>query len=189
MLGIHLSYVPGGIAPALEGAAPLSGAERRMLKARATWDQREGAYEHLHCTKPQTIAYALTDSPVGLAAWIIEKWHGWTDCGGDVESVIGRDELLANVSWYWLTRSAATSVRLTTRPSTTAGLGPGDRVRVPTAIASFPKELVVAPREWAERIYDVVQWTDMPRGGHFAAAEQPELLAEDVRRFFFETLA
>jgi pimeloyl-ACP methyl ester carboxylesterase len=183
VIGIHLSYVVGGLRPALGGdSAPLSSAEKQMLEQRARWDLLEGGYEHLQSTKPQTIAFALSDSPAGLAAWILEKWRSWTDCQGRLESKFSRDELLANLSWYWFTNTAASASRLYYETRANPWI-PQSRISVPTAIASFPKELVVSPREWAERIYNVSQWTDMPRGGHFAALEEPVLLADDIRKF------
>jgi pimeloyl-ACP methyl ester carboxylesterase len=183
--GIHLSYLVGGLTPHLDASSlPLSESEKVALERRADWDRLEGAYEHLHTTKPQTLAFALADSPTGLAAWILEKWRSWTDCKGDPERKFGLDWLLANISWYWFTNTAASAARLyyETRMDPWV-LKKGKRISVPTAIASFPKELVVSPREWAERLYRVVQWTDMPRGGHFAAAEEPQLLAADIRKF------
>jgi len=187
---MHLSYLVGGIFPYLgEGSKPLSRAEKKTIEKRQLWDKYEGGYEHIHCTKPQTIAYALTDSPVGLAAWIIEKWRSWTDCDGQPETLFTKDELLANISWYWLTRTGGTSVRLYYETFNDHWEFERDeKIVVPTAIASFPKELVVSPREWGERLYNIVRWTEMPSGGHFAAAEKPELLAQDLRGFFFETL-
>jgi pimeloyl-ACP methyl ester carboxylesterase len=185
LAGIHLSYVTGGLVPYLDAdSVPLTEKEKAMVEQRKQWDRLEGGYEHLHSTKPQTIAFALSDSPVGLAAWILEKWRSWTDCQGDPERKFGRDYLLANVSWYWFTNSSASAARLyyETRMNPWI-LGRGDKISVPTAIASFPRELVVSPKEWAERFYNVVQWTDMSGGGHFAAAEEPQLLAADLRKF------
>jgi pimeloyl-ACP methyl ester carboxylesterase len=186
VLGIHLSYVVAGISPYTgTGSASLSKAEKAMLKRRETWDAREGGYEHVHSTKPQSLAYALTDSPVGLAGWMVEKWHGWTDCNGRLASKFTKEELLANISWYWLTRTAGSALQLYYESQQDPwALGPGEKVTTPVAIASFPKEIMVSPREWAERLYNVARWTDMPRGGHFAAIEEPELLANDVREFF-----
>ena len=185
ILGIHLSYVVGGLVPFLDTeSVPLTKAEEGMLERRKQWDQLEGAYEHLHSTKPQTIASALCDSPAGLAAWILEKWRSWTDCEGRLESKFSKDELLSNVSWYWLTNTAGSAAQLYYETRTNPWiLHKGEKISVPTAIASFPKELVVSPREWAERLYTVKQWTEMPRGGHFAAIEEPALLADDIIEF------
>jgi pimeloyl-ACP methyl ester carboxylesterase len=181
---IHLSFVPGGLPPALSPERrPFSMHEIDLLASRERWTQEEGGYEHLQGTKPQTLAYGLTDSPAGLAAWIVEKMRSWSDCGGDVETVFSRDELLTNISIYWFTKTIGSSMRLY-HETRQHPWPPGQRIDTPTGIAVFPKELSVPPREWAERIYNVTRWTEMPRGGHFAAAEQPELLVEDVRAFF-----
>jgi pimeloyl-ACP methyl ester carboxylesterase len=183
---IHLSFVPGGISPPASATAnPLSRAESDLLALREEWTQREGGYEHLQSTKPQTVAYALTDSPVGLAAWLLEKMVSWSDCNGDVETVFSKDEILTVVSIYWFTRTIDSSIRLYYETSENPWVLPSTgRIETPTAISVFPKELSVPPRDWAERIYNVQQWTQLPRGGHFAAAEQPDVLVNDIRRFF-----
>ena len=123
-----------------------------------------------------------TIQPAGLAAWIIEKFRAWSDCGGDVESSFTKDQLLTNVMIYWVTESMPSAVRLYYE-SRRAGRRRG-RIEVPTAVAVFPGEIFFTPRKWAEARYNVVQWTEMPRGGHFAAMEEPELYVEDVRKFF-----
>jgi pimeloyl-ACP methyl ester carboxylesterase len=181
--GIHVTNVYGSIK---EGNRPPSEAERRYLARQARWELEEGAYGELQATRPQTLAFALNDSPVGLAAWIIEKYRAWSDCGGDLEQVFTKDELLTNITIYWATQTAGSSLRPywdarnnPDRPSWT-------RVCVPCGIAVFPKDLDVPPREFAERSYDVRHWTEMPRGGHFAAFEQPDLLAADIREFFHD---
>ena len=135
------------------------------------------------------MSYGLTDSPVALAAWILEKWRLWGDTHGDLEGRFDRDFLLELVTLYWVTGTIGSSIRdyLDNRDSATAVLGPADRVDVRTAIANFHSNFVsegVLPREWAERAYAVERFTDMPRGGHFAAAEEPGLLAEDIAAFF-----
>jgi pimeloyl-ACP methyl ester carboxylesterase len=184
--GLHLNFLPSLLMPTIRPEdRPLSEPESRFLAERAAWLDEEGGYARIQGTKPQTLGYALTDSPVGLAAWILEKFRGWSDCGGDVESVFSRDELLTNISIYWLTGTAASSLRLY-REARLASLtlGAGQRVAPPFGFARFPKEISRPPREWTERIFDVWRWTDMQRGGHFAAMEQPALLAEEVREFF-----
>lgn len=184
--GLHLNYIPGSLRPWLgEGARELSEAERRFLADADRWYETEGAYAHVQRYEPQTVAYALNDSPAGLAAWIVEKFRDWGDCGGDVLARFGRDRLLANITLYWVTETAGSAARLyfETRKAPLA-LGPDARVRVPCAVARFPLESPFPPREWVERCYDVARWTEMPRGGHFAAMEEPELLAADVRDFF-----
>lgn len=183
VLGIHVTAV---VEPDLgPGSRALSPAECEYRSRVARWEEDEGAYGHLQRTRPLTLAYGLQDSPVGLAAWIIEKWRAWSDCGGDVERRFGFDELLTNVTLYWATGTIYTS----TRQYYDSRFDPepfrsGARVPVPAAVALTREEVDRAPREWAERTYDVQRWTDMPRGGHFLALEEPELLAADLREFF-----
>jgi pimeloyl-ACP methyl ester carboxylesterase len=145
----------------------------------------ETGYQRIQGTKPQTLSYGLNDSPAGLAAWIVEKFRTWSDCGGDVERRFSKDRLLTNIMLYWLPETANSSCRLYYE-SVHAGKFPpsGFRVDVPTGCAIFPKELVKPPRAWAERVFNVQRWTQMPSGGHFAAMEEPKALVEDVRAFF-----
>ena len=182
-VAIHLSDV---YAPWLgPGSAPLTAAEARFRAEEADWMEREGAYDHVQATKPQTLAYALNNAPVGLAAWIVEKFRSWSDCGGDVERRFTKDELLTNVTLYWVTETINSSMRLYyDRAHALRRLGRGERVSVPTAFAMFPADIDHPPREYAERSYQVARWTEMPRGGHFAALEEPELLVEDMSTFF-----
>ena len=136
---------------------------------------------------PQTLAYAMHDSPVGMAAWLLERRRAWSDCNGDVESRFTKDQLLTNASLYWLTETFATSVRFYAESYRTPWTPRHDRtptVRVPTGIAVFPRELMLVPREVAARHADLVHWTVMPRGGHFAPMEEPELLVDDLRTFY-----
>ncbi|HEV2988059.1 MAG TPA: epoxide hydrolase [Candidatus Angelobacter sp.] len=186
VIGIHLNYIAGRFlfGGTLNQTADDETAKAYMAELRKWWDA-EGGYSHIQGTKPQTLGFGLNDSPVGLAAWIIEKFRTWSDCGGNVESVFSRDELLTNVMIYWLTQTITSSTRLyyETREKPIQ-LSPANRVKPPVAFAAFPKELPVPPRELAERGYNIVRWTAMPRGGHFAAMEQPELLAQDLREFF-----
>lgn len=186
VLGLHLNYIPGSYQPPYDPSGQdLTKEEKSFLATRAAWVDEEGAYGRIHATRPQTLAYALNDSPVGLASWIIEKFRAWSDCEGDVEGTFTRDELLTNISIYWFTQTIGSSMRLywesRQRPLRFA---PGERVQVPCAIANFPKEIPLPPRSWVERVYDVRSWSMMPRGGHFAALEQPDLLAQDIRAFF-----
>jgi pimeloyl-ACP methyl ester carboxylesterase len=149
------------------------------------WSDFEGGYSHVQSTKPQTLGYALNDSPVGLAAWILEKFRTWSDCAGELENIFTRDELLTNVMIYWVTETLNSSTRLyyETREQPLQ-LSPTNRLKPPVAMAVFPKEIPVPPRALAERGYNIVRWSVMPRGGHFAAMEQPGLLAQDIREFF-----
>ncbi len=187
VIGGHVTLVIG--APYLgEGAAPLTEAEKALQAEREQWRHAEGGYGHIQGTKPQTLGYGLTDSPVGLAAWIVEKFRTWSDCGGDVESVYTKDELLTNVSIYWFTGTIGSSVRLYYESQRDPlQLGRDEWILPPAAVATFPKEIAHPPREWCERIFaDLRRFNDMPYGGHFAAMETPRELAEDIRGFFRE---
>ena len=182
--GLHLNYLT---APAsyLERSTTLSAQERADLEAARTWQESESGYQAIQRTKPQTVGYALEDSPVGLAAWIVEKFRTWSDCGGDVERSFSKDQLLTNITLYWVTATATSSARLyyEMRRAGSAAV-PQAPITVPTGVARYPGEVGRAPREWAERRYHVTHWVDMPRGGHFAAMEVPDLFAGDVRAFF-----
>jgi len=187
MTGIHLST--SELSPYLgPGSPPLSPDEQSYVEHLARWDESERGYSAIQSTRPQTLGYGLTDSPVGLAAWLVEKWRSWSDSGGDVDSRIGRDELLTTITLYWVTGSITSSMRdYYDNRWHGAGIGPDDRVEVPTAIAVFANEFVPEgepPRSYYERLYDVRRWTVFPRGGHFAATEEPDLLAADIRAFF-----
>jgi pimeloyl-ACP methyl ester carboxylesterase len=185
LLGIHLSNLDNAPTP----ASQLTDAERRYLEAVDRWDSTERGYSFIQGTRPQTLAYGLTDSPVALAAWILEKWRMWADTGGDLDTVFDRDDLLTLVTVYWVTGTIGTSMRdyFDNRAAATATLPPDAYVAVPTAIANFHHNYAdegTVPREWAERAYHVTRFTDMPRGGHFAAIEAPDLLAADIVEFF-----
>ncbi|HTX72207.1 MAG TPA: epoxide hydrolase [Rectinemataceae bacterium] len=187
LIGLHLSNLE--ITPYIgEGSRPLSEAERGYLAARRKWEATEHAYSDLQATKPQTLGYALTDSPVGLAAWILEKWRSWTDSGGDLDRRFPREELVTMLTIYWATRTITSSMRdYFDNRRAGAALGPRDFVQVPTGIANFTKSFVFEgdpPKEWAERLYELRRWTAMPRGGHFAPFEEPELLARDIAALF-----
>jgi pimeloyl-ACP methyl ester carboxylesterase len=181
--GIHLDGVSGG--PNLGPDAPeLSERERAYNVAYRRWASEEGSYGHQQGTKPQTLAYGLNDSPAGLAAWITEKFRAWSDCDGDVERRFSKDELLTNISLYWFTQSINSSFGPYYMLEENDARGKGKRIEVPTGIAVFPKNIDYPPRELGERLYNLQRWTEMPRGGHFPALEEPDLLAEDLRAFF-----
>ena len=147
--------------------------------------REETGYSWIMGTKPQTLAYALTDSPVGLAAWIVEKLRAWSDCQGEIERSIPRDVLLTNIMLHWVTGAINSSFwPYYARLHSPWIISQKTPVIAPTAYADFPREIVRPPRRWAERYYNIQRWTAMPAGGHFAALEQPEALAEDVRAFF-----
>lgn len=179
--GIHITDVPYGHIFRVEDPTE---EEQAYIEAGTAWFKEEGAYGAIQSTKPQTLAYGLNDSPVGLAAWIVEKFRSWSDCGGDVERSYEKDELLTNISIYWLTQTINSSMRGYYESGHQEPPADGDaRIEVPAGLAIFPKDLIVPPRHFAERVFNVQRWTEMPRGGHFAAMEEPELLVEDIRAF------
>jgi len=182
--GLHINMCTAA-APAGDPNDGLSDAEKARLKVRQTFQAEETGYQQIQGTKPQTIGIALNDSPAGLAAWIVEKFKTWCDCDGNPESIFTKDELLTNITLYWVTQTAASSARIyyESRHAAADPAGPR-RIEVPTACADFPKEIIWAPRRWLERRYNITRWTVMPKGGHFAAFEQPALLVDDVRAFF-----
>ncbi|MHA3021893.1 epoxide hydrolase family protein [Mycobacterium sp. BMJ-28] len=157
--------------------------DARALAASKHYQRWDAGYSKQQSTRPQTLGYGLVDSPVAQLAWIVEKFWAWTDCDGHPENVLTRDELLDNVMLYWITGSGASSARLYWESYAVFGAD-DQRVELPTGVAAFPKEILRAPRSWCEAAYNVTQWTAMPRGGHFAAFEQPELFVADVRKFF-----
>jgi microsomal epoxide hydrolase len=183
VVGIHVSDV---VEPYLgPGSRPLTAAEKRFREEERRWMAAEGAYDHVQATKPQTLAYGLNDSPAGMAAWIVEKLRSWSDCGGDLDGRFARDDVLTHLTIYWATETINSANRLYfERDREPRPLLPGQRVEVPCAVALFPADIDHPPREWAERAYRLERWTEMPRGGHFAAWEEPDLLAEDLRAFF-----
>ena len=189
MIGIQLSNLE--IAPYTgPGARPMSAAEKTYRERNEAFWQQEYGYKAIQSTKPQTLGYALNDSPAGLAAWILEKWRSWADSGGNLDERVSRDFLLTTVTLYWVTQTITSSMRDyfdNDNPRFRIPLGPQEFVEVPTGIAVFANNFVdegTPPREWAERLYNVSRWTPMARGGHFAPVEEPELLARDVVGFF-----
>ena len=188
LVGIHLTDVPwqNFTSFSMSGdTSTLSEPEKKYFQQAQQWMMTEGAYAMIQSTKPQTLAYGLNDSPVALAAWIVEKFRAWSDCDGDVESRFTKDELLTNITIYWATETIGSSFLYYYEPSHNPPAPfAAKRVGVTTAIARFPKDLTPPPREWAERFFNVERWTQMPRGGHFAAMEEPGLFAEELRAFF-----
>lgn len=180
-LGIHLNMVMRGNRP--KDREPTE-EEHAALAAAAHYRDWDSGYSTQQGTRPQTLGYGLTDSPVGQLAWILEKFWAWTDNQGHPEDALSREEMLDNIMIYWVTKSATSSARLywesfrSLRPA---------QVNVPTGVAAFPREIIPPVRSWSEGTYtDIRRWTKMPKGGHFAAFEQPELFVEDVRSFFSE---
>jgi len=185
IIGLHLNYIPGSYRPGLQPSGALSREEQQFLADANRWEEEFGAYDHIQFRTPQTVAYGLNDSPAALAAWILEKFRDWADCDCDLEKRFTWDELLANVTLYWMSETIHSSCRLYFEMRTAPlHLAPGERIEVPCGIAHLPKEAPFPPRTWIERGYNVQHWTESASGGHFAAMEEPEALAADIREFF-----
>jgi pimeloyl-ACP methyl ester carboxylesterase len=185
LTGLHLNYIPGSYLPYLNEKESLTNEEIQFRKSADDWFQREGAYAHQHRTKPLSLAYGLNDSPVGLCAWLLEKFCSWSDCKGNVENVFTKNELLANTTLYWVTGTIHSSIRLYNENiEAPLHFSKEDFVSAPVGIARFPREEPFPPRSYIERGYQVRHWSEMPAGGHFAAMEQPRLLADDIIKFF-----
>jgi pimeloyl-ACP methyl ester carboxylesterase len=169
-----------------EAESPMTEVEKSFAATVRAWDEDEGGYDAIQTTRPQTLAYGLNDSPVGLMAWIVEKWRAWTDPEGDVEKYFSKDELLTNVMIYWVTETANSSIRsYYERAHDTRSLKSDDKIRVPTGVALSLEAVQRAPRAWVNRRYaDIRRWTEFSSGGHFLAAEDPEMLAVEIRAFF-----
>jgi microsomal epoxide hydrolase len=184
LIGIHLNLL--AVRRDAKMLADPTEDERRFLDELKHWLKEETGYQWIQGTRPTTLAFALTDSPAGLAAWIVEKFHAWTDCNGVPERAIDRDTMLANITLYWLSGAIGSSFW----PYYARIHGPwpipeGTTVDVPTGYAEFPREILRPPRSLAERTYpDIRRWSVMPNGGHFAALEQPQALANEIREFF-----
>src|SRR5262245_25965360 len=182
--GIHLNLLAVRRDPAMLSSPTPE--EQRYLGELNSFLKEETGYQWIQGTRPQTLAFALADSPVGLLAWIVEKFRAWTDCNGNPENAVTRDEMLANISLYWFTGAIGSSFW----PYYARMHGPwpipeGETVKVPKGYAQFPKEILRPPRSLAEKVYaDIRRWSGMPKGGHFAALEQPEALAREVHDFF-----
>ena len=182
VMGIHISAVVDP--PLTADSAPLSDAEKAYQATAARWEADEGAYEHLQSTRPQTLAFSLADSPAGLASWIVEKFYFWSDHSNDLLRTFSLDMLIDNLMIYWTTGTIGSPMRYYydsyhLRPKLRAS----DHVNAPTAICMWPKDLVTAPKAWAERFYNVQQYTHQKHGGHFPGWEAPDEYAQDVRRF------
>jgi pimeloyl-ACP methyl ester carboxylesterase len=192
LLGLHLSNLE--LRPYTgPGSRPLTDAETAYLAQNERWAEADRGYGVIQATRPQTVGYGLNDSPAGLAAWIVEKWRSWSDSGGDVEARFSRDFLLTVVTLYWSTQTITSSMRdYVDNRFVDQTLGPHDVVETPTGVAVFANQYLddgAPPREWAERLYNVTHWTPVPRGGHFAPAEEPRLLAQDLASFFADILS
>jgi pimeloyl-ACP methyl ester carboxylesterase len=164
--------------------ADLTPEEREWFASVAAWGAAEGAYGAMHRTKPQTAAVGLNDSPAGLASWIVEKLRGWSDCNGDVGRSFTKDEILTNVTIYWLTETIGSSMRMYSANSAIPPAQLARRVDVPSGFSIFRGDVVRPPRAWLERVTNAVYVTEPARGGHFAPFEEPELYAQELRDFF-----
>ncbi len=179
--GIHLNMLP--LSPTEALMSSMSSEEEIILESTMAFQAHEAGYQAIQSSKPQTLAYALTDSPVGLLSWILEKFRTWTDCDGDIFSVHHRDTLLSNVALYWFTATAGSAARIYYEFAAVDNAGLASKVTVPTGVADFPKEIYRSSRRWAEETHHIVHWSRFTRGGHFAALEQPKVLLEDLRLF------
>lgn len=188
VVGIHLTdlgWHVGNVDP-----STVSKVEQKYLEHSKKLFMADGAYAMVQSTKPQSLAPALTDSPAGLASWIVDRFHSWSDSGGEIEKSFSKDELLTNIMIYWVTQSIGSSMSTYRDDTLSPSLTIADRVSVPVGLALFPKDMGgIPPRAFAERTLNVQRWTEMPRGSHFAALEEPELYAQDVTAFFRELRA
>ena len=177
--------MPIGRPPAGRSPEDFSDEEKAIAAKAAEWQAQETGYQAIQGTRPQTLAYGLTDSPAGLAGWITEKWRAWSDCDGDIEKRFTKDEILTNISIYWFSGTINSSTRYyyEMRQNQAENFLPG-RLETPTGFSIFPGEIITAPRSWCEEGYNVQQWSVHDRGGHFAALEEPDLLVQDIRDFF-----
>ena len=182
VVGVH--RMDGGLPVFTGDRADLTPEERAWFESTMTWGATEGAYAALHRTKPQIAAFGLTDSPAGLAAWIVEKLRAWSDCDGDIERSFTKDEILTNVTLYWLTGTIGSSMRMYAANAAIPPEQHARRVDVPSGFSLFPGDIVRPPRAWLDRTANVVSVTEPARGGHFAPFEEPELYAEELRAFF-----
>jgi pimeloyl-ACP methyl ester carboxylesterase len=190
VLGIHLTDVPYvHMLQKLDDPTPT---EKKFLEHLSGFQQKEGAYALIQSTKPETLACGLNDSPIGLASWILEKFRSWSDCHGDLSTSFSRDDLLTNIMIYWVTQTIDSSFFPYYDLANAGALrwmsegvkGWLGSKEVPVGFALFPKDITNPPREWVERFFNVQHWTEMPRGGHFAALEEPELFVKDLRKMF-----
>jgi len=185
VIGMHLNYIPGNYHPELADGEELTEEENNFIKSEAEWFLKEGGYSHQQNTKPLTLAYGLNDSPAGLCAWIIEKMYGWAECKGNIENVFTKDELLSNVTLYWVTETIHSSMRLyNENRRSPLRLGKNSFINVPVGIARFKSEEPFPPGKYIRIGFNIQHWSDFSEGGHFPAMEKPELLAKDIIDFF-----
>src|SRR5690554_645182 len=183
LIAIHLTDV--GIIRDIAFAGNIENLSNEEIQYKQTamqWIAQEGGYMSIQSTKPLTLGYGLSDSPVGLAAWILEKFYSWSDCNGDLNNRFGKDELLTNIMIYWLNNSIGTSNHI--YYENTHSLPKLGKITVPTGLALFSKDVLPPPRNWVKNNLNLVQWTEIPEGGHFTAMEAPQLFSNDVINFF-----
>jgi pimeloyl-ACP methyl ester carboxylesterase len=183
IIGLHLNYISDSYQPYV--TEDIEEKIQEYKEYLENWNKKEGAYGAIQSTKPLSLAYGLNDSPIGLCAWIIEKFNSWSDNKGNIENCFSKDELLANVSLYWFTKTIYSSMKIYHEISLSPLVfAKDDFIETPVGFAKFPKEIPVPPRKYIEKGFNIVHWTEMPKGGHFGAMEQPELLALDLISFF-----
>ncbi len=188
LIGLHSNMVIAGPPQDETQRDSADADELALMESRRAYMANEVGYQQIQGTKPQTLGYGLNDSPAGLAAWIVEKFHGWSDmpqgADGYLDNHFSKDELLTNIAIYWFTNTITSSSRIYFENRSTPAIKPVGYIDVPTGVAIFPAEIYLAPRAWVESAYDLRHWTMMSEGGHFAALEKPDLYVEDVRNFY-----
>ena len=180
---IHVTILQAG-PPAGADGSELTEADRVAMAEMGEFQTHETGYQAIQGTKPQTLAYGLTDSPAGLAAWIVEKFRAWSDCGGDVRNSFTFDRLLDNIAIYWITGTINSSTRMYYESFGPGRATPSPPVTVPVGHTVYPREMYRPPRAWAEATFDIIHWAEAPRGGHFAAMEVPDIFVDDIRECF-----
>lgn len=185
IIGLHLNYISDSYEPYLQAGENIDTDTIKFKKHAKEWNEQEGAYASVHSTKPLSLAYGLNDSPIGLCAWILEKFNAWSDNNGHIENSFSKQELLANVTLYWMTQTIHSSIRMYKEiAKNPLKFGKDDFIGIPVGFAKFPKEIPTPPRAYFEKGLNIVHWTELPKGGHFPALEQPKLLADDIISFF-----
>ena len=188
LIGLHSNMILAGPPEDKTQRENVTASEAELRETRGDYMRGELAYQQIQATKPQSLGYALNDSPAGLAAWILEKFHGWTDmpqgAGGNLDDYFSKDELLTNISIYWFTESITSSMRIYYENRAVPQIKPTGYIDVPTGVALFPAEIYITPRAWAEAAYDIRHWAQLEKGGHFAALEQTQTYLDELNTFF-----
>ena len=188
LIGLHSNMILAGPPEDKTQRENVTASEAELRETRGDYMRGELAYQQIQATKPQSLGYALNDSPAGLAAWILEKFHVWTDmpqgAGGDLDDYFSKDELLTNISIYWFTESITSSMRIYYENRAVPQIKPTGYIDVPTGVALFPAEIYITPRAWAEAAYDIRHWAQLEKGGHFAALEQTQTYLDELNTFF-----